>query len=90
MALTTAVSESTAGDLAKRAAALSVEVAALVAQVPNTDALYTQITNAAQNLDTASRQLRKAEARIVKQQLEDEAARVTARLTAQDALISSL
>lgn len=90
MALTTAVSESTAGDLAKRAAALATEAAALVAQIQNTDALYTQVANAAQNLDTAARQLRKAEARIVKQQLEDEAARVAARLTAQDTLISSL
>lgn len=90
MALATAVSEATAGDLAKRATALAEEVTALAAQVPNTDGLYTQVTKAAQNLDAASRQLRKAQARIVKQQLEDEDARVLARLAAQDALIASL
>ena len=90
MALATAVSEATAGDLAKRATALATEAAALLAQLPPTDGLLTQVTNAAQNLEAASRQLRKAQARIVKQQLEDEDARVLARLAAQDALIASL
>jgi len=88
MALSTVLTESRAGDLARRAGELAREIAAVRAQMSPADDFLVVVDTARQRSASIAKALRQIEAALVKARLEVAQARLAQEITDQDAIIN--
>ncbi len=87
MALNTLITESQISELHRLTRDLVQRVAGLLIALQPTDGLYSGLVAINEDLATMVFQLKRAEARVVKERLQDQAAAIQAEIAAQDAII---